>query len=222
MRPSPLLVLHTVSFALFFSASLVALSPAQALMQRLPQPTQATFVLSVLSATAALIEISTSRLLGTVLDRRGRKPVLTAVVAALTTTTACTAWFPSVATICLQKLVGTLSVGFFLLTAQTMVSDMATTTAISAAAAAAAQDSDDALSLRRATGSANLSAAMGQQMAFTGIGFLLGIVGTGQLSEWGHCPSCAECRRSRAPLRGSSIHGDIVETLPAATAMMDT
>jgi predicted MFS family arabinose efflux permease len=108
------------------------------------------------------------------IDVTGRKPVLLASLACLTLSNAATAVKPCVLTICLQKLFGTLSVGFFVLTTQAIISDIA----VEAAARSINQEKGiDSSSL--------VSSAMGVQIALTGCGFLMGIIGAGQLSELG-------------------------------------
>jgi hypothetical protein len=167
---SSLRTIYAVSFLIFLSSSLVALSPVQALQQRL-DASRATQVLSALSATAALMEITTSGMVGSLLDVTGRKPALTTIVGTLVLLNTCTALVPNVLTICLQRLVGMLSIGFFFLTSQTILSDIV----VQGMAAAAPGTNPSGRST--SSSSSLVSAAMGQQMALTGLGFLLGILG---------------------------------------------
>lgn len=201
-------MLHVTSFLLFFSSSLVILSPAPALMQWLDSASSVTLLLSGASAMAAVVEIATSHRLGRALDVHGRKPTLLATTTALALTSTLAAMHPCTATLLWQKLVGTLAVGFFLLASQAMISDIAS---MATAATTATTMSTTALAVTTAhatnhppakrppppppqsqhnngSGSSSssshlVSAAMGEQMALTGLGFLLGIVGAGQLSE---------------------------------------
>lgn len=167
VSPAPSLkVLYAASFLLVLSSSMVALAPAQALVSRL-SGNGATTLLSGLSATAALLEITGSRLFGSFLDVAGRKPALLATIFAIATANVLASILPGVWTICISKLVGTIMVGFYILTSQAIISDIALQSATSDAR------------------SSLVSSAMSVQMAFTGLGFLLGVLAAGQLAELG-------------------------------------
>lgn len=171
-------VVLAVSFLTFLSTSLVALSPAPALMRMLPDAKSAPLLLSALSASAALVELAASRSVGRLVDATGRKPALTAVVATLAAAHAAAALVPSVAAIAAQKLVGGVAGAFFFLTTQTIFGDLG-----AAVAAAAAQQEQQPHG--NGSGGAFVSVAVGRQMALTGVSFLLGVVAAGQLAEQG-------------------------------------
>jgi MFS family permease len=168
-------IVYVVSFLMALSSSLVALAPVQALQQRLNME-QATQVLSALSATAALLEITLSSVMGSILDVTGRKCALWTIVATVVSVQLVTAVSPTVVTIAVQRLVGMVAVGFFFLATQTIITDLvfAQTTSTTATTNA----------MKSATSSSLVSAAMGQQMAISGLGFLLGILAAGQVSEY--------------------------------------
>jgi MFS family permease len=114
-----------------------------------------------LSASAALVQIVFSPVFGSMLDSIGRKPavIFSALGAALAN--GAVAVHPSVVSICAAKVVGSLGTGFFFLTSQAMISDIA------------------------ASRPDQLGAAMGVQMALTSAGFFLGSILAGQLSDFG-------------------------------------
>ena len=151
-------VLQSLSFLLILSSSLVGFAPAPALIAKLG-PELASSTLSALSASAALTQIVASPALGSILDSVGRKPALISCVLAIALANGTVSVDPAVASICAAKFVGMLCVGFFFLTAQAMMSDIA------------------------ASNPDQLSAAMGVQMALLGAGFLVGSIAAGQLSE---------------------------------------
>ena len=125
---------------------------------------EATRVLSVLSTVAALLELVAAPFLGQQLDARGRKPVLRRLIVTLVVLHVGTAWRPvHIVSIALQKLVGAVLLGFFLVTIQTILRD-----------------------LTQANGTtSSLPTVLGQQGALMGAGFLLGIVGAGRISPYG-------------------------------------
>jgi Major Facilitator Superfamily len=130
------------------------------MMQLLPRD-QATRVLSLLATVAAVLEFAASPWMGQQLDQRGRKPVLRGLMGPLVALHLGTALWPvHLVTIALQKLVGTVILGFFIVTLQTVLRDLTTTPE-------------------------QLSTVLGQQGALIGLGFLLGILGAGRLAPAG-------------------------------------
>jgi hypothetical protein len=125
------------------------------------------------------LEIASSRWMGVVaLERWGRQPTLTAIVLALTLMHAMTAWQPSIATVCATKFADLVAIGYFALSVQTILSDLV------------AMDCDAADTLRdggtpasRRDRSSRMSAAIGTQMALSGVGFLTGMLCAGELAS---------------------------------------
>lgn len=187
--PPSIKVVYAVTFLFVLSTAMVGLAPAQALVRWMSSPEtatdgagRATTILSVITAVSALLEITTSNLFGSVLDLSGRKPMLTLTVAALTLTHVLMAIHPGVVTVCIAKFVGMVAFGFFALTTQTIISDIAT----QSASAATTRDTAGSGGKSNHNGAAGLvSSAMGVQMAIMGGGFLLGMICAGQLSEFG-------------------------------------
>ena len=193
-------VVHALSFLLSLSCSMVALAPAQALHQWMADSsssssssrTSPTMLLSSVTATAALLEIASSRWMGVVaLERWGRQPTLTAIVLALTLMHAMTAWQPCIATVCATKFVDLVAIGYFALSVQTILSDLVAMNSCDAADTLRDVGTTPASSRDR---SSRMSAAIGTQMALSGVGFLSGMLCAGELA-------------SRAKTRGSSGDG---------------
>ncbi len=149
------------SFILMLSMALVMFSPASALISQLGAD-RATSLLSMITAGAALVEITLSPLLGSVIDSVGRKPVMMSalVLLCLVNTIAATNSTSTVA-ICLAKFVGLLGMSWFFISNQAIISDIA------------ASDPE------------RLSATMGVQMSLVGAGFFVGSLAAGRLAEYG-------------------------------------
>ena len=183
-----------------------ALTPAQALVEWMTDKdhssnhhhggssTATTMLLSSVTAAAAMLEITTSHWVGAVaLDRWGRQPVLKSIVLVLTIVHATTAWHPSIITVCADKLVGLVAIGFFTLTVQTILTDLVAKDSAASATirdsannnsgTAAVASSTPSIATTGGSSSSRLSAAMGLQMALSGVGFLTGILCAGQLAS---------------------------------------
>ena len=160
-RSSPSLVkLYSTSFLVVMGASLVAFSPAPALIQALGT-TSATRILSILSAVAALMEITFSPAVGSLMDSVGRKPVFLASLLALATSNGMVSLKPTVATISIAKVVGAFVIGLFFITSQAIMSDST------------------------ASQPERLSSTIGIQLSLTSLGFLCGAITAGRLAEKG-------------------------------------
>lgn len=165
-------LLQYLSFMFLLSFSLVAFAPAPALVTMMGAD-RATATLSALTASAAAVEIIFSPAFGSALDSIGRKGALLSTLLGMVLMHAAVAGRTSVPLICAAKFVGLLCLGFFSLTTQTMMSDIFVTETKSK------RDSNDSTSNK-------LSAALAIQMAATGMGFLVGAISAGILSEkWG-------------------------------------
>jgi MFS family permease len=184
------------TFLIMMSSSMVALVPVQATLQLFRNDQgRTTQYLSFLTTIAATMELTCSQSIGALLDRRGRKGVLLAiigVVVVLHTTTAMIQPMNGV-TIALQKCIGTIAIGFFMITIQTIITDL-----VLLSSSETSQALMVSKSINTSTGShhhndnnrsgsngkLNLSSIMAQQMAVTGIGFLFGIMTAGVLSKY--------------------------------------
>lgn len=155
-----LVKLYTTSFLVVLGASLVAFSPAPALIQALGT-TSATRILSILSATAALMEITFSPAVGSLMDSVGRKPVFLSSLLVLATSNGMVSLKPSVITISIAKVVSAFVVGIFFITSQAIMSDST------------------------ASQPERMSSAIGIQLSLTSLGFLCGAIAAGRLAEKG-------------------------------------
>lgn len=157
----PLTVLRLTSFILMLSLALVMFSPASALIAQLDAD-RATSLLSMITAGAALVEITLSPVLGSVIDSVGRKPVMMTAISLLCLVNIIAATnSTSTVAICLAKFVGLLGMSWFFISNQAIISDIA------------ASDPE------------RLSATMGVQMALVGAGFFVGALAAGRLAEYG-------------------------------------
>eukprot|EP00542_Grammatophora_oceanica_P019244 CAMPEP_0194028464 /NCGR_PEP_ID=MMETSP0009_2-20130614/2414_1 /TAXON_ID=210454 /ORGANISM="Grammatophora oceanica, Strain CCMP 410" /LENGTH=453 /DNA_ID=CAMNT_0038667859 /DNA_START=111 /DNA_END=1472 /DNA_ORIENTATION=+ len=147
--------LRATLFLMVWGSSFVAFRPAPALIERLGTA-DATKLLSAISATAALIEITGSPLIGSIMDSTGRKPVLVCAALPLLGANILASFAPSAISLGLSKLSGMISVALIVLTSQTILSDTRT--------------------------GASLSAAFGMNAFLTSLGFLLGALSASQLS----------------------------------------
>lgn len=155
-----LTALYSTSFLVVMGASLVAFSPAPALIQALGTAS-ATRILSILSASAALMEITFSPAVGSLMDSVGRKPVFLASLSALAGSNGLVALKPSVVTVSIAKVVNAFVVGLFFITSQAIMSDST------------------------ASQPERLSSAIGIQLSLTSLGFLCGAIAAGRLAERG-------------------------------------
>lgn len=160
-------VIYASTFLTSMGGSLSALAPVQILVPLLSH-SKTTALLSAISSLGALVEIIWAGRAGRLLDDVGRKPVFLAILAALSSSMAITAIKPGVVTICLVKLISSLAFGLNLVATQTMISDIV----------ASSSEEDQATSTNR-----RLSSAFGIQRAVMSLGFLLGVVGAGALTD---------------------------------------
>jgi MFS family permease len=170
---SKLPVLHGLTLLYALAIAMTALAPPPALVAVLGTA-KATQLLSYISGASALTQIMFSTAVGATLDRTGRKPAMILATLALATANASVAIHSSVVAMCVAKFVASLGLGFFGLASQAMISD------ISISAAASGDETIDTNTL--------VSSATGVNMALGGVGFLVGIIGGGLLSERGGLP----------------------------------
>ena len=189
--------LQWFTFIIMMSSSMVALVPVQATLQLFHNDQgRTTQYLSILTTSAAVLELTCSPRMGTLLDRYGRKCILLiiiGVVLVLHTTTAIMQPMNGV-TIALQKCVGTIAIGFFMMTVQTIMTDLVLLSSVPVPVSSSVSSSTTTLSVSSSNhhhnnhinhnNPLNLSSVMAQQMAVTGIGFLFGIVTAGVLSKY--------------------------------------
>lgn len=192
-------VLQGLTFLFILSTALTALAPPPALVTALGTE-KATQLLSIVSGTGALIEIMFSTVFGAALDVRGRKPAMIVTALAMAVANGAVAVQSSVSALCISKFVGMISVGFFTMASQAMISDMSM--------AAAAND-------KNADTDKLVGSAMGTNMALTGLGFLGGIIGAGLLSESGGLPVIYGTSTAVAFLTAAVLSFFMPETLTA-------
>jgi predicted MFS family arabinose efflux permease len=158
-RPS-LAAVYSTSFLVIMGASMVAFSPAPALIQQLGTAS-ATRILAMLSAAAALMEITFSPAVGSLMDSVGRKPVLLASIVALAVSNGMVALHPTVTFISIAKVSSAFVAGLFFITSQAIMSDST------------------------ASHPERMSSAIGVQLSLTSLGFLFGAIAAGRLAEKG-------------------------------------
>jgi MFS family permease len=194
-------IFYAVSFLMALSSILAAVAPVRTLPRRL-----STVQESHLFTAAAVLEMMLSSVMGSILDVTGRKRALWTIVATVVAVQMVTAASPSVVTLALHGLVDRVAMGFFLLTTQTIISDLVsgqTTTTTTT-------------NTLKSTSRTLVSVAMGQQMAVMGLAFLLGFLGAGQVSTY----SVSVVHAMAASVGAAAlllIHFGLVETLPAVT-----
>lgn len=186
---SSLVPLRATLFLLVAGSSFVAFRPAPALIERLGTA-GATKTLSAISATAALIEISGSPIIGSLMDSIGRKPVLVCAAMPLLVANVLVSLTPSVVSLCLSKMAGMISVALIILASQAIMSDTRT--------------------------GEQLSAAFGVNAFLTSLGFLCGALLTSRLS----LSLKASYAISSVAIAGAVASASFMtETLPPSTAM---
>ncbi|CAJ1950586.1 unnamed protein product [Cylindrotheca closterium] len=155
-----LAVVQLSSLLSILSTTLVAFTPAAALVQKLGDA-KATSLLSILAASSAIIEILFSPAVGRLMDDFGRKrPLLTVLVAIAMSQLTVVLSNESTWSLCVGKFAGTLGIGFFFQTiGQAILTDVT----------------------GRGNSPERLSSALGMQAALISIGFLVGALSAGKL-----------------------------------------
>lgn len=114
--------LQAVAFIFVLSVSLVALAPTPYLKAQLGSE-RATVLGSLIGSSSAFVEILIAPIVGSLSDSVGRKPVLSAVLMLVLAASSAVAAVPCVATVVIAKLVGSLVVGLFFLSASSILGD---------------------------------------------------------------------------------------------------
>jgi MFS family permease len=175
------------TFLMMMSGSMVALVPVQATLQLFSNDQgRTTRYLSLLTTIAALTELTCSQSVGALLDRLGRRVVLSTIVSVVAVLHTLTALFQpmSLVTIALQKCIVPIAFGFFIITTQTIITDcvILSSTASTITTTSSIQPLPHNHNNQNNNSGIMLSSVMGQQMAVTGLGFLCGIVTAGMVS----------------------------------------
>lgn len=152
-------VVYAATFCMMVSLSITSLAPTQYLVGKLGGDTT-TSVLSSLTAATAVIEVLFASTFGKYLDKVGRQPALFSMVGVSALSQLLTFLSPGIVTVGLSKCVGMLSIAFFFLTAQAILSDLSKQIAV--------------------------GASMGRFSACIGGGLSTGVILAGRLPSWQH------------------------------------
>mmetsp|Transcript_12738 Transcript_12738/g.19711 ORF Transcript_12738/g.19711 Transcript_12738/m.19711 type:complete len:532 (+) Transcript_12738:98-1693(+) len=172
--------LHSTSFLIVLSTSIVAFTPLPSITRHLaaslsssstssPQE-QAVKILSLISAASAAVELFLSPLLGTLLDRFGRKRPSVLLHSLITLTNLGVVMYPSVHTICISRIINVLCSGFLIITTQSIIGDLF---------------SGNQKDNNNGHGKDQMGAVLGRQAALISSGFLFGSLLGGRLTEYG-------------------------------------
>lgn len=199
--------LHSTSFLIVLSTSIVAFTPLPSITRHLtassssssssPQE-QAVKILSYLSATSAAIELFLSPLLGTLLDRFGRKRPSVLLHSLITLTNLGVVLHPSVWSICVSRIINVLCSGFLIITTNSIIGDLFS-------------GNTQTNNHNNAHDKDQMGAVLGRQAACISSGFLFGSLLGGRLTEYGE----------RTAYGIASIFS-VLAVLNAASRMTDT
>eukprot|EP00984_Skeletonema_dohrnii_P003863 scaffold1333_cov130-Skeletonema_dohrnii-CCMP3373.AAC.16 len=173
--------LHSTSFLIVLSTSIVAFTPLPSITRHLaaslssastssPQE-QAVKILSLISAASAAVELFLSPLLGTLLDRFGRKRPSVLLHSLITLTNLGVVMYPSVHTICISRIINVLCSGFLIITTQSIIGDLFS--------------GNNQKDNNNGHGKDQMGAVLGRQAALISSGFLFGSLLGGRLTEYG-------------------------------------
>jgi len=160
LSPNLLKTLQLTAFLQVFSNSICMFAPTAALVGKIGS-SRATSILSILSASAAFIQILFAPIMGSILDSTGRKPTMFYAQVMNALLKVLVALNPTTFSLCAAKFMVTICSGFSALSAQAVISDIA------------------------AFDPSVMSSAIGFYMATLTCGFLVGSVVGGKLSEFG-------------------------------------
>jgi len=155
-----LAVFLSSSFFMVLSVSLVAFSPAPALIAKIGSD-RATSTLSTIAAFAALTEMVISPALGSLLDSVGRKPALIFALCSIAFVHGIVGIHSSVFTICAAKFVAMLGIAAFSIANQVILSDISV------------------------SNPKRMSSTLGILSALFGCAFFIGAIGASKLSDFG-------------------------------------
>jgi len=158
-------ILRLVTFLQVVTGSLVSFAPTSHIISQLG-PDRATPLLSKISSSSSLVQIMVAPLLGSLMDRIGRKPVMMMSVTLIWLANLFAATSPSVFRICVSRFTGSLSGTLFMISSQAMLSDIILTN----------KDDSKISNL--------LGAAIGKQIVAGSSAFFVGCIIAGQLSAY--------------------------------------
>lgn len=160
-------ILRIVTFLQVVTGSLLAFAPTSHIISQLG-PDRATPLLSNISSSSSLVQIMVAPLLGSIMDRTGRKPIMIVSVGAIWLSNLFAVVSPSVFRICVSKFSSALSRELFVISSQAMLSDIILT--------------------NKDQGNKNnsnlLGAAIGKQIVASGSAFFIGCIIAGHLSAY--------------------------------------
>lgn len=181
--------LHLTSFLIVLSTSIVAFTPLPSITRHLttssstaaattssPQE-QAVKILSYISAASAAVELFLSPLLGTLLDRFGRKRPCVLLQSLITITNLGVVLHPSVWSVCTSRIINVLCSGFLIIVANSIIGDIFSG---SSGGSNNGKQKDNNLHDKDQMGT-----VLGKQAACISSGFLFGSLLGGRLTEFG-------------------------------------
>lgn len=151
-----------VNFLVILANVLTLFVPAPYLIEKVGS-SKATSILTSITTLAAIIEISFSRYIGSIIDRHGRRPTLLACISLLTLSSSSLSKLNanvSIYAICFAKIISMVSSSFLTLVMSAIISD-----------------------LHLGKSAQELSSTLGLQMSFGSSAFLVGTLLSGQLSS---------------------------------------
>ena len=181
--------LHLTSFLIVLSTSIVAFTPLPSITRHLTTSSSATTaaaaatsspqeqavkILSYISAASAAVELFLSPLLGTLLDRFGRKRPSVLLHSLITITNLGVVLHPSVWSVCTSRIVNVLCSGFLIIVANSIIGDI-----FSGSGGNNGKQKDNVHDKDQ------MGTVLGKQAACISSGFLFGSLLGGRLTEYG-------------------------------------
>jgi len=160
-------ILRSLTFLQTFALTLIAFKPVPHIVALLG-PDRTTPLLSKIASSSSLLQIMFAPLLGSLMDRAGRKPIMIMSIGFSSLINLPVIINPSVLMICVSKFIGPLSAELFAISSQAMLTDIVLSNKYG-------NDNN---------GSNLLGAAMGQQIAAGGSAVLVGSLVAGHLSKY--------------------------------------
>ena len=185
--------LHLTSFLIVLSTSIVAFTPLPSITRHLTTSSSATTaaaaaaaaaspqeqavkILSYISAASAAVELFLSPLLGTLLDRFGRKRPSVLLHSLITITNLGVVLHPSVWSVCTSRIINVLCSGFLIIVANSIIGDIFS----GSGGINNGKEKDDNVHDKDQMGT-----VLGKQAACISSGFLFGSLLGGRLTEFG-------------------------------------
>ena len=177
LKKQTLNTLHQTSFLMVSSTSMVVFAPLPSLTKHIADTMDATSstpqeraiqILAIISAISAAIELFLSPLVGVIIDIFGRKLPMVVFASLIGCANLGVVLYPCIITICLSRIVNVLVGGFLVIIVNAIIADVFTTS----------NDNNDN------NGSEMMGSVLGRQAATVSLGFLLGSVVGGRLTEY--------------------------------------